>query len=94
MITRQLGQSLTEILAALPSPCDRGTKCNAKGYKLHIDAADCGVVVSALLTSASVHDSQTAIPLAMMTKSRVTNCYDLMNAAYCREEIRAAKNRA
>mgnify|MGYP001600592762 CR=1 FL=1 len=35
--------------------CDRGTKCNAQGYKiswngykLHIDTADCGVVVSAL----------------------------------------------
>ena len=95
MITRQLGQSLTEILAALPSACDRGTKCNAQGYKtswngykLHIDTADCGVAVSALLTSASVHDSQTATPLAMMTQSRVTNCYDLMDAAYCSEEIR------
>ena len=83
------------------STTHRGTECNAQGcktswngYKLHIDTADCWVAASALLTSASVHDSQTAIPLAMMTKSRVTNCYDLMNAAYCREEIRAAKNRA
>ena len=74
MITRQLGQSLTEVLAALPSACDRGTKCNAhryktswNSYKLHFDTTNCGVVVSALLTSASVHDSQTAIPLAMMT---------------------------
>lgn len=94
-IARQLGQSLTEMLAALPMACDRGAKCNAQGYKiswngykLHIDTADCGVAVSALLTSASVHDSQTAIPLALMTQSRVTNCYDLMDAAYCSEEIR------
>jgi Transposase DDE domain/Transposase domain (DUF772) len=95
VITRQLGQTLTEMLAALPSVCDRGTKCNAQGYKtswngykLHIDTADCGVVVSALLTSASVHDSQTAIPLALMSQRRVTSCYDLMDAAYCSEEIR------
>lgn len=95
-IARQLGQSLTEMLAALPTACDRGTKCNAQGYKiswngykLHLDTADCGVVVSALLTSASVHDSQTAIPLALMTQGRVTHCYDLMDAAYCSAEIRS-----
>ncbi|MFM7461001.1 MAG: transposase [Burkholderiales bacterium] len=95
VITQQLGQHLTDMLDALPRVCDRGTKCNAQGYKtswngykLHIDTADCGVPVSALLTSASVHDSQTAIPLALMTQSRVTHCYDLMDAAYCSEEIR------
>lgn len=95
VITRQLSQSLAEMLGALPRVCDRGTKCNAQGYKvswngykLHIDTADCGVVVSALLTSASVHDSQTAIPLGLMSAGRVTNCYDLMDAAYCSEEIR------
>ena len=95
VIARQLGQSLTQMLAALPRACARGTKCNAQGYKiswngykLHLDTADCGVVVSALLTSASVHDSQTAIPLGLMSAGRVTNCYDLMDAAYCSEEIR------
>ncbi len=50
--------------------------------KLHIDTADCGVPLSAILTSASVHDSQVAIPLAVMTAGRVTNLYDLMDAAY------------
>ena len=99
-IARQLGQSLTEMLAALPQACDRGAKCNAQGYKiswngykLHLDTADCGVVVSALLTSASVHDSQTAIPLALMTQGRVANCYDLMDAAYCSAEIRSHSRR-
>ena len=47
--------------------------------KLHIDTADCGVPLSAILTSASIHDSQVAIPLAMMTAGRVTNLYDLMD---------------
>ena len=38
--------------------------------------------MSAILTSASVHDSQVAIPLATMTAQRVINLYDLMDAAY------------
>ena len=44
--------------------------------------------MSALLTRAAVHDSQTAIRLPRMRQSRVTTCYDLMDAAYCSEEIR------
>jgi hypothetical protein len=35
-----------------------------------------------VLTAASVHDSQLAIPLATMTAARVTNLYDLMDSAY------------
>lgn len=38
--------------------------------------------MSCLLSSASLHDSQVAIPLAEITHRRVTNCYDLMDAAY------------
>lgn len=94
-IGQQREQTLEQILAELPRQCDRGSKCNAQGYKnswngykLHIDTADCGVPISALLSSASVHDSQTAVPLAMMTASRVVHCYDLMDAAYCSQEIR------
>ena len=34
-------------------------------------------------------DSQAAIPLATMTDARVTNLYDLMDAAYDAPEIRA-----
>lgn len=93
-IAQQRTQTLPAMLDDLPRDCDRGTKCNAQGYKnswngykLHIDTADCGVPVSVLLTSASVHDSQTAVPLATMTASRVTNLYDLMDAAYCSVEL-------
>jgi Transposase DDE domain/Transposase domain (DUF772) len=93
-IGRQLQQPLVQMLSELPTACDRGTKCNAQGYKvswngykLHLDTADCGVPISALLTSASVHDSQTAVPLATMTATRVTNLYDLMDAAYCSAEL-------
>ena len=35
-----------------------------------------------MLTSASLHDSQVAIPLSQMTASRLTNLYDLMDSAY------------
>jgi Transposase DDE domain/Transposase domain (DUF772) len=97
-IERQLGMTLPEMLEDLPLHCDVGTKRNAKGhqaswigYKLHLacpralvpgDSADGGIPVSCVLTSASVHDSQVAIPLATMTAQRVTNLYDLMDAAY------------
>ncbi|MCP5303769.1 MAG: transposase, partial [Pseudomonadales bacterium] len=99
-IEQQLTQPLADIIAALPTACDRGVKCNAQGYKnswngykLHLDTADCGIPISALLTSASVHDSQTAVPLSMMTRGRVTHLYDLMDAAYCSEELRAYSRR-
>ncbi len=36
-----------------------------------------------------MHDTGAALPLSLMTASRVTNCYDLMDAAYCSEELRA-----
>jgi hypothetical protein len=93
-LQKQRGQSLAQMLCELPRQCDRGSKCNAQGYKnswngykLHFDVADGGIPVSAILTSASVHDSQVAIPLATMTAQRVTNLYDLMDAAYCSKEI-------
>ncbi len=83
------GIPLVEMLDDLPIACDVGTKKNSKGYKtswtgykLHIDSADGGIPISCVLTSASTHDSQVAIPLAMISHQRVTNLYDLMDAAY------------
>ena len=94
------GMSLEEMLDDLPKECDHGAKRNAKGflvswrgYKLRLDTADCGVPVSAILTSASVHDSQVAIPLATMSAGRVTNLYDLMDAAYDATEIHEMSER-
>ena len=40
-----------------------------------------------VLTGASVHDSQVAIPLATMSASRVQYCYELMDSAYDAVEI-------
>lgn len=85
----QRTQSAAEAIFLLPKICDRGVKKNAKGYtetwngfKLHLDFNDCGLPLSAVLTSASVHDSQVAIPLMKLTSSKVSYCYDLMDAAY------------
>lgn len=89
-IARQRQQRLAQMLEDIPSACDRGTKCNAQGYKsswngykLHLDTACCGVPIAALLSSASMHDSRAAIPLSLMSAARVTNLYDVMDAAYC-----------
>ena len=81
--------TLVQMLQELPSACDKGCKTNSKGskqwwvgYKLHMDVADGEVPISCILTSASVHDSQVAIPLARMTADRVTSLYDLMDRGY------------
>jgi hypothetical protein len=94
-LERQAGQTLAEMLAGLPTVCNIGTKRHAKGYnvhwtgyKLHIDTADGDIPISCLLTSASLHDSQAAIPLAIITAGRVRSLYDLMDSAYDAPEIR------
>jgi transposase len=88
-IEKQQVMTLEEMLEDLPKGCNIGTKKNSKGhaehwigYKLHLDIADGCVPISAILTSASLNDSQVAIPLAEMTARRVINLYDLMDAAY------------
>ena len=93
-LERQLTMTLPQMMADLPTACDVGTKRNAKGhttswvgYKLHVDTADGGVPIGCIMTSASTHDSQVAIPLGTQTAGRVENLYDLMDAAYDSIEI-------
>ena len=81
--------TIEEMLDELPKHCDVGRKYNSKGrmeqwagYSLHVDWADGEIPISCILTSASMHDSQAAIPLARISDQRVTNLYDLMDAAY------------
>jgi len=88
-LERQCRQSVAEALAELPVHCDVGAKKNSKGhkqawigYKLHVDVNDCGLPISAVLTAASLHESQVAVPLMKMTSERVTYLYDLMDSAY------------
>ena len=93
-LDRQIQQSAEEAIQELPVVCDRGTKKNAKGYKtswngykLHLDTNDAGLPISALVTSASLHDCQAAIPLIKLTSRKVTYLYDLMDAAYDAKRI-------
>jgi len=88
-LQRQAAMTLEQILDDLPRDCNVGTKKNSKGYKeswtgykLHLDVADGQIPISCILTSASLHDSQAAIPLALTTALRVTNLYDLSDSAY------------
>ncbi len=88
-LQKQQSMDLDEMLLDLPNQCDVGNKADSKGYKtswigykLHIDTAEGDIPISCVLTSASVHDSQVALPLAEITNKRVTNLYDLMDAAY------------
>lgn len=94
-LERQGEMTLEQMLDDLPRLCDSGSKLNSKGYpvfwsgyKLHLDVADGQIPISCILTSASLHDSQVALPLATMTARRVTNLYDLMDAAYDSQAIR------
>jgi hypothetical protein len=95
-IQRQRHQTPERMLSDLPRQCDIGAKKNSqghehywRGYKLHLDVADGQVPISAVLTSASVHDSQVAIPLMTMTSERVDYLYDLMDSAYDAADIHA-----
>jgi hypothetical protein len=94
-LQQQLTRSLEENLADLPQACDYGCKKNSQGkvecwcgFKLHIDSIDGDIPVSWLVTSASMHDSQAAIPLAQMSAGRITSLYDLADAAYDAAPIR------
>lgn len=87
--------TLEEMIAELPRDCDvgckRGTdgrKYHWTGYKLHLAVADGQIPIACLLTSASLHDSQAAVPLAKLTAQRVTNFYDLLDTGYDCEAIR------
>ncbi len=95
-LERQRKQTLAQQLAGLPQQCGIGVKKSSKGhlsywrgYKLHLDVADGQIPISALLSGASVHDSQAAIPLMTMSTQRVTYLYDLMDSAYDAAAIRA-----
>ena len=96
-LVRQQSMTPPEMLADLPKHCSVGVKPNAKGhktfwtgYKLHLDTADGGIPVTTMLTSASLHDSQAAIPLMTITSSRLTYLYELMDPAYAAPEIDAS----
>ena len=96
-LEKQRKQTAEEAFAELPVLCDFGVKKDSKGkrhhwvgYKEHIDWTDNGYPLNLKITSASVHDSQVAIPLAKYAASKWTILYELMDAAYDTNDIIAA----
>jgi hypothetical protein len=95
-IERQMTMTVDEMVAELPTLCDRGVKVNSRGYmeswngfKFHVDSADGQIPIACLLTSASVHDSQVSIPLTAKTYQRVKSLYEVKDSAYDCEYIAA-----
>jgi hypothetical protein len=89
VVERQRGMALEEMLAGLGRECNFGVKKKTGGgeyhwigYKLHVPWADGAIPIGMVLTSASTHDSQVAIPLGTMSAGRVQSCYALMDSAY------------
>jgi Transposase DDE domain len=82
-------------LSELPKACDWGFKKDTngndywwRGYKAHIVWADGMIPLFCVTTSASVHDSQTAIPMMKTLATHVSNLYDLLDGAYNAFSIR------
>ena len=93
--TKQMNQTLEEMIAEIPTSCDIGMKKNAqgivtvwKGFKIHAAVDDMGIPVSVIISSASLNDCEVGIPLMAKTNRVVTNFYDLMDSAYDVPEIK------
>lgn len=87
--------SVNNMIAELPKLCDKGMKKSAqgytliwKGYKLHAAVDDHSIPLSVIVTSASLHDCEAAIPLASKCNLVATHLYDVMDAAYDHPEIK------
>lgn len=92
---KQLRENLKTSLNGLPIQCDHGSKKMAngfltfwKGYKFHVAIDDLCIPLAAILTSASLNDSEVAIPLAIKSDLVAKNFYDLMDSAYNSPEIK------
>ena len=96
-LEKQKQMSVDQMLAGISTVCSIGLRLTRvrrepkywRGYKLHLDVADGQIPITALLSSAHVHDSQLSVPLATITSRRVTYLYELMDSAYDAEAIRS-----
>jgi Transposase DDE domain/Transposase domain (DUF772) len=100
VLEKQQHQTLEEMRSEIPQSCDVGCKKNSQGhrktwigYKLHLSTADGDIPIAALLSSASTHDSQVALPLMQLCNQRVTSLYDVADSAYCSRIIREESRR-
>lgn len=91
----QLKEDVQTSQDKLPICCDYGSKKMGngfltfwKGYKFHVAVNDFCIPLAAILTSASLNDSEVAIPLAIKSNLVAKNFYDLMDSAYDSPEIK------
>lgn len=89
-------QSTEEMLSLIATQCDTSIKQNSKGNryrwtggKLHLSVVDGDIPITAIYSSASVHDSSLALPLIKETSQKVNYLYDLQDAAYDSRIIRS-----
>jgi transposase len=89
-------QTVDEMLSLVSTNCGVGVKQNSKGNrevwigaKLHISAVDGDIPIAAFYSGANVHDSSVALPLIQETSKRVNYLYDLQDAGYDADIIRA-----
>jgi len=78
-----------EMLALIKTECNTSIKQNSKGNrhrwtggKLHLSVVDGDIPITALYSSATVHDSSLALPLIKESSQKVIYLYDLADAAY------------
>ena len=89
-------KSTKEMLSLISTKCGVGIKQNAKGNrevwigaKLHISVVDGDIPITAIYSGANVHDSSLALPLIQETSKKVKYLYDLQDAGYDADIIRA-----
>ena len=88
-------QTTQEMLSLISKECGVGIKQNSKGNrevwiggKLHISTVDGDIPITAIYSSANVHDSSVALPLIGETSKKVNYLYDLQDAGYDADIIR------
>ena len=87
--------TVAEVIEDLPKHYDYELKKNSKGaiepwngYKIHRNVDDRDIFLGLLVTSASIDDSQIAIPLGSMTNERVSNCDTITDKGYVSRDIK------
>jgi hypothetical protein len=97
-LEKQATMTLAEMLADLPKDCNWGSKKDSKGktmhwrgFKFHLAWSDEQVPIAAVLTSASLHDSQAALALINQSSERISYFYDLADSAYDIKDYSRAK---
>lgn len=92
---KQLKQDLETMIEELPILCDIGMKKGSngyitswKGYKFHVAVDDHCIPIATILTSASLNDSEAAIPLISKANPLAKSYYNLMDSAYDASEIK------